>query len=97
MKGRGTKFILSTPTLALPRRRGRELNWGKFQICLLKSYFAIGAWNLMFIIFGYQSLSGKKVSSGWTTLSMDFIAIRLTRTLTMSFRYHASPRMESLG
>src|SRR5512139_1957307 len=45
----------------------------------------------------YHSLSGKRVSSGWTTLSMDFIAIRFTRTLTMSLRYHASPRRESLG
>jgi len=48
-------------------------------------------------ICGYHSLSGKMVSSGWTTLSMDFIAIRFTMTLIMSLRYQASPRIESLG
>jgi len=26
MKGRGTKFFLSTPTLTLPRRRGRGID-----------------------------------------------------------------------
>ena len=48
-------------------------------------------------IEGYHSLSGKIVSSGWITLSIDFIAIRFTKTLIMSLRYQASPRMVSLG
>jgi len=36
MKGRGVKFLLSTPTLTLPRQRGRDI-LGKFQISLFRN------------------------------------------------------------